>query len=77
MDQQKKNYSCAKKEKYKVLLKFILSRFGLVRKGFAEEMTPALKDQQEVIRRRNNVPAGGTCLCSVLVARRSMVHRAG
>ena len=39
-----KNWSCAK-ERYKGLL----SRFGLVRKGFAEEMMPELKDEQEFI----------------------------
>ena len=39
-----KNWSCAK-ERYKVLL----NRFGLDKKGFAEEMMPELKDEQELI----------------------------
>lgn len=43
------NCSCAKKKRYQVLLKFLLSGFGLVKGGFAEEMSPELKDEQEFI----------------------------
>lgn len=38
----------------------ILSRFRLVRKGFAEEMTSEQKDEQEFIMGRSSVPATGT-----------------
>lgn len=60
--------SCAKKERYKVLLKFILSRFGLVKKSFAEAVTTELEDELEFIRGRNSVPATGNSLGRVPVA---------
>lgn len=45
-----KNCSCTKKKRCQVLLKFILSGFGLLKQAFAKEMSPELKDEQEFIR---------------------------